>query len=150
MQTVDTFRGGTRLESEEDEVKRADYEVYNMLIEDCRSQMIRSRDRSMVDPKPQSNRVKSRRVRGSDGVLLPMGMTRDDLRGKRLLVPSSYWGGSEREYYVGQVKAWTTFLLGGSNKTVRGYKVYYPIDNKTEYMIEDEAHDFFDENYEWD
>ena len=146
IQTVNTFRGGTRLKDEEEEVKRMDCETYNMLIEDCRSQMVRSRDRSVVSPKSKP----PKRVRGSDGKLLPPGMHRNDLRGKRILVPGNYWGGNARKYYVGQVTTWTTFVLRGDSKTIRGYKIYYPLDKKTEYMIEDETHDFFDPDYEWD
>ena len=42
---------------------------------------------------------------------------------------------------------WTTFLLGGDNITVRGYKVYFPLDNTNEYLIEDGVHDVFDPEY---
>ena len=82
------------------------------------------------------------RVTTPDGVVLPLGMTKMDLCGKRLLVPQTYFQESGSLFYVAHVKAWTTFEVNGV--TMRGYSLFYPIDKKIGYMIESEAHDFYD------
>ena len=80
---------------------------------------------------------------GTNGALQPVGMRLPDLRGKRLLVPVVYFSVLGDEYYVTHVRGWITFNQLG--KDVRGYSLFYPIDKKRGYMIEDEAHSFYDD-----
>jgi hypothetical protein len=137
---VEAFRRGQLLTDMEADLVSEDVATYRTEIASQRATLVAELEAARVPPPEHALRAAPR----ASGF---PGMTLKDIRGQCIHMPVSWFGGpSPGSWYVAEVRSWTQFEHVATRVQVYGYKLWFPLDSVTEYMIESEAVDFYDDD----